>query len=333
MSWNQNLTNLRDWFADRYITVDDSRVIAEDANLDIRRIRFDNQSITNWHNILRFADKQRMVSDLIDVARKENVNDEEFLLLAQKGLLTGVRGVDITTDIAWKGIEDSDQLEKLTSGRNALLPAYFLDLGAKKARSVVRVKLSDGGSGSGFLTGDNLLITNYHVIKSEEEAQQAKIQCNFQLTSSLHDAPITDYKLVPNEGFATSKADDWTAVRVQGNPNDKWGALPLLSTNPQQGEWLNIIQHPNGGPKQIAFHDNPIVFVDESRIQYLTDTTPGSSGSPCFDSSWNVVALHHSGGYLREPGTKNNKRYYRNEGIHINRVIAGLVDAGLRDAS
>ena len=32
-----------------------------------------------------------------------------------------------------------------------------------------------------------------------------------------------------------------------------------------------------------------------TRVRYTTRTEPGSSGSPCFDIDWNLVALHHSG--------------------------------------
>ena len=74
-------------------------------------------------------------------------------------------------------------------------------------------------------------------------------------------------------------------------------------------------------------YHNVVVFVGQNRVQYPTDTMPGSSGSPVFDSDWNVVALHYSGGKLREPGT--NGIYYRNEGIHINAVIDGKKAAGL----
>jgi V8-like Glu-specific endopeptidase len=66
-----------------------------------------------------------------------------------------------------------------------------------------------------------------------------------------------------------------------------------------------------------------VVFVGETRIEYLMDTMPGSSGSPVFDQDWSVVALHHSGGRLREPGSQQT--YCRNERIHINAVVDGLV--------
>ncbi|MGL4649089.1 MAG: trypsin-like peptidase domain-containing protein, partial [Caldilineaceae bacterium] len=60
---------------------------------------------------------------------------------------------------------------------------------------------------------------------------------------------------------------------------------------------------------------------------YLTDTLPGSSGSPCFNDRWEVVALHHSGGWLREPGAKGT--FFRNEGMQMGLVLAGIRAAGL----
>ena len=333
MAWNQNLTNLRDWFADRYYTLDQSRRVVTEAGLSPRYITFDSQPVTNWFNILTYADHQNAVGAVIDAAKEEHSSQAEWLEAAKAGVLTAVTGVDIEDDVAWQGELDEDTLEKIIGGRSALLPIHFLELGMQKARSVVRIELPNGESGSGFFTDNNLLITNNHVLPSPEDARKAKVQCNYQRTAALRDAPVEIYTLDPDEGFATSPKEehDWTAVRVQGNPNAKWGALPLEKAEPAKEDWLNIIQHPSGGPKQIALYDNLIVYVDENRVQYLTDTLPGSSGSPCFDSDWKVVALHHSGGWLKEPKTKD--RYYRNEGIHINRVIAGLVEAGLINPS
>ena len=90
------------------------------------------------------------------------------------------------------------------------------------------------------------------------------------------------------------------------------------------GDHVNIIQHAGGGPKQVSFNANVIVFVGDTRIQYLTDTLPGSSGSPVFDTNWNLVGLHHSGGWIFEPNSPQKSPYYRNEGILIDRIIRGL---------
>ncbi len=36
------------------------------------------------------------------------------------------------------------------------------------------------------------------------------------------------------------------------------------------------------------------VYQERGLIQYVSKTEPGSSGSPCFDENWNLVALHHA---------------------------------------
>ncbi len=67
-----------------------------------------------------------------------------------------------------------------------------------------------------------------------------------------------------------------------------------------------------------------MAFVGGGRVQYLTDTLPGSSGSPVFDTDWNLIALHHSGGWLTEPNAATKSTYYRNEGIAIDSIIQDL---------
>jgi V8-like Glu-specific endopeptidase len=54
-------------------------------------------------------------------------------------------------------------------------------------------------------------------------------------------------------------------------------------------------------------------------IQYLADTLVGSSGSPVFNESAEIIAIHHSGGWLYEPST--SLAYFRNEGIRIAAIL------------
>jgi hypothetical protein len=165
------------------------------------------------------------------------------------------------------------------------------------------------------------------VLPSAEVAAASPVQFNYQQTRHGLDLTPEVHRLAPSEGFATSKEDDWTAVRLASDPDATWGTLTPQSTPAQKEDFLNIIQHPGGGPKQIALYRNAVVYADDRIVQYLTDTMPGSSGSPCFNDRWEVVALHHSGGWLREPGGK--EPFFRNEGIQMGVVMQGIRAAGL----
>jgi V8-like Glu-specific endopeptidase len=208
-------------------------------------------------------------------------------------------------------------------------PFSFLEKGVEVGKAVARIELADGSTGSGFLVGDNILITNHHVIPSPEVANQAKVQFNYQHTIQGTDAAVDPYDLAPGEGWKTSKkeeqgGDDWTAVKVKGNPKAKWGTLTLITATPKAGDEVIIIQHPMGERKKIALSHNMVAYADGKRVQYYTETEEGSSGSPVFDVEWRVVAVHYTGGWMHEPGTEAS--VYRNAGININLVIEGARD-------
>ncbi len=112
---------------------------------------------------------------------------------------------------------------------------------------------------------------------------------------------------------------DCAVVRLRPSseaPFDQWGSIALENVSvPPIGGHVGIIQHPNGGPKQIALTANQVVSIFDHRVQYTTDTLPGSSGSPVFNDDWKVVAIHHSGGNL-EVNPAGDKRFV-NEGILV----------------
>ncbi|MBA3534603.1 MAG: trypsin-like peptidase domain-containing protein [Ardenticatenales bacterium] len=330
MPWTPELSKLRDVLATLYTSPADIRRVVQDAGLNMAYLDFSQAPINIWQSILEEADKQTMVQAIIDVARRQYPNNQALAQI-QWSEQRPVEGPPIGTEIPWKGPQDNSHLEKIIGLQSTLVPISFLELGLLRARSVARVVLSNG-LGSGFLIPNNLLITNNHVIGDAAQARAAKVQFNYQKTVEGLDAPSEELSLLPDEVFATSASDDWTVVRVQGNPNMRWGALPLAPADPKLEDRVNIIQHPGGGYKQISSYHNVIAYVGNGRIQYLTDTLPGSSGSPVFDQQWRLVGLHHSGGHLPEPGSISLQTFWRNEGIHINTVIAGLAAAGLSPA-
>jgi hypothetical protein len=85
-----------------------------------------------------------------------------------------------------------------------------------------------------------------------------------------------------------------------------------------------IIQHPSGDRKRLAYTRNQITAFDDRVVHYLSDTQPGSSGSPVLNAQAQLVALHHAGGRPQEIAGKPPLR--KNEGIRIPRIAAGLAD-------
>ncbi|MDF1512805.1 MAG: serine protease [Anaerolineae bacterium] len=318
MIWDENLTNLNYVLAGLYPLQDQSITVARRANVPITHIRFQPAAIDNWYAILDEANKRDIVIDVIRAAQRDFPEDP-FLELAAKEQLTSVRGPIIGKDLSWDNQQPTEVLEKIMGQQSTLLPISFLEVGLKRARSVARVKLANGGLGSGFLTNNNIFVTNNHVIHDKNEAETTIIQFNYQKTAVGLNLEPVEFHLDPNGVFVTSIDDDWTLVQILGDANTEWGAIDLNPVQVNETDRVNIIQHPGGGSKQIALYHNVVAYVDDKRIQYLTDTLPGSSGSPVFDSKWQLVALHHSGGWISEPGTK--KQVFRNEGINVNCIL------------
>ena len=325
MSWdNVALANLNEILANLYPTDNDARRIATTVGLRPAHLTLEGKAINSWFSLLQVANRNAATVDAILAKANEEFPGDEQLMQARKHATPPVvKGPDLG---AWRENSAAEAREKIMGARSTLVPIAYLQTGLERSRAVVRVKRGDGGSGSGFVTDGNLLITNNHVLPNKDEAAKAIVQFNYQQLPGGADAPYEEAMLLP-ETFKTSEADDWSVVSIEGDLLAKWGTIPLSKTAVRIGDNVNIIQHPGGGQKQISIFANVVMYAGEGRVQYLTDTLPGSSGSPVFDMQWNVVALHRSGGWITEPNAPTKTTYYRNEGVSIDRVIDGLAAA------
>lgn len=322
MRWTQaSLNSLNRVLANYYPLLGDGMRIARAADLRIPQIEFSNKANLNWFAIIQQAKIQSRVDQLLEIVLLEFPDDETLLQIKSQSPPPPVDG----PSVSWKAA--GGQLEKIIGSKSTLVAIASLELGIKRARSVVRIRRADGGLGTGFVISGNRIITNNHVLPDETITKTAVAQFNYQKTVDGLDAQLEEFPLEIG-GFVTSIADDWSVVKFTGDAS-KWGELPLKSRTVVAGDFVNIIQHPGGGQKQLSFAANVVAFVGGGRVQYLTDTLPGSSGSPVFDADWNLVALHHSGGWLVEPGSATKNTFYRNEGIAITTVIEGLAASAL----
>jgi V8-like Glu-specific endopeptidase len=312
----------RETLARKYPTVEEARSFVIEVGLDPIRIEFRNRADITWLNILEEAEKQgeRWLWAVLDHAIRQFPDDEALRRLRDGAALRYAEGPDIAS-IGWRG-RGGQVYERVTGKQSALVSVSFLEKGLRRARAVVRIKYQEGSLGTGFLIPGDLLVTNHHVLRGPQEAAAATAQFNYQKTAEGHDANAEELPLDPGAFFLTSKDDDITIVKVKHEPSKNWGAIELEDARLEVGERVNVIQHPGGEQKQLSFYHNLVEYVGEGRVQYLTDTLPGSSGSPVFDRDWRLVALHHTGGWMTEPGTK--ERFYRNEGIHVKRLLEAL---------
>jgi hypothetical protein len=229
MDWNPSLDRLLNLLADLYQTREAASSLAQRAGIPLRFVNLSGPAIDVWMSILSQAKTRGKLPALIAKAT-EDYPEVDFPALARQSEQPMPQGPRLDP-ADWKGPDIAGgTLEKLMGTQPTFLPIKFLEIGLHKARSVVRV-VTPEGYGTGFLCRDNLLITNHHVIPSRDVARESKVEFNFQETVSGLAAPVARFDLDPGDnGFTTSPeegGDDWTAVRVAGNPQADWPAIEL----------------------------------------------------------------------------------------------------------
>lgn len=250
----------------------------------------------------------------------------------------------------------SVRLERILHG-NDLTDITYLAQGLRCARSVCRVVIRDHrgllGYGTGFLIAPGVLMTNHHVLPTVDTVGVSTAQFRYERDLNGKELKPVEFALRTAPEPILFKDLDIAIVSVEprgasDEPLEQFGWLRL---NPQPGkamigEYLTIIQHPNGEYKQVCVRENKLLKCSENGpyLWYETDTVGGSSGSPVFNNAWEVVALHHSS----VPRTKkvngqdvwlakNGQRWTQdmgddqidwmaNEGVRISRIAQYLQD-------
>jgi V8-like Glu-specific endopeptidase len=233
---------------------------------------------------------------------------------------------------SWKNFSENGRAEAvIVAGQPTFVDISFLALGLARARSVCRLVtwFPGGGSGTAFRVGERHLLTNHHVLHDHDDGDRKviSVQAWFNYETDERGAlrPIRQIDCDP-DSVVGEKAEDWALIQTSVSIPDEFPVLPLTGARlPEVNDRVCIIQHPLGQPKKIALQHNLIRWVDDNSIQYWTDTDFGSSGSPVFDESFEVVALHH----FSVPTPHDNRASYRNQGRRIDRVVQRMKELGV----
>lgn len=244
-----------------------------------------------------------------------------------------------------------DRRAERVLGTSDLLEVVFLEAALAVARTVARVRVGAAngsliGYGTGFLVSPRLLLTNWHVLKTGESARSSSAEFGYE--TRLGDGAARNgavFKLRPDLFFLSDRPLDFALVAVEltagtGEQLASYGFNALVDDDQTvitKGQFANIIQHPSGQAKQLAFRQNEVIEKPESFLHYRTDTAPGSSGAPVFNDQWQVVALHRAGVWAtneagqilavdntvwRESMGEDRIKWIANEGVRIPSLLA-----------
>jgi hypothetical protein len=280
-------------------------------------------------DLIVWADSRGRVADLLEAAREANPTHPDLRDLATRLLAATpapsfaavqqtITRAEFSTSAEAHQREEQPKTGSVPAitaevlQRIALRSIEFLNTQdfrqtmAERELAVCRVEFPcEAGQGTGFLVASDLVITNYHVVEPfiTKARAASEICCRFgyQMTSAMAQ---------PEPGVAYTLADDWL---VAASPVDQLdyavmrlrqqapAAADVASRPPlkpvahqfETGEAIFIIQHPKTAPLKLS--SGGLVKAEDRRVFYLANTLKGSSGSPCFDGNWGLVALHRSG--------------------------------------
>lgn len=313
-------------------------------------------------DILVDARARSWTHKLIVAARQANPENAKLSAFAQEfGLAATIVTID---NVAVARQPTNGMLEKTINKANPYLDVvkFRTALGQLEGR-VCRIELKNNGTGTGFLVGPDVVITNYHVMESVFDGTVApadvtvrfdyKLLANNMLGGTehrlaqdwrVHESRYSDVDMRdPASGEQEPDKLDFAVIRLDGRvaeepiggaanqdpsaPPRGFIAVPAAPHDFMKSPALFILQHPEGAPLKLALDTQSVIGVNPNgaRVRYRTNTEPGSSGSPCFDSNWTLVALHHLG----DPRWVNPQF---NQGIPFAPIVALLQAAGKSNA-
>lgn len=276
----------------------------------------DNQTIRVFNLVTKWAKPRGQLYRLIMAAYNANSENPDLKQFYESVVLKNRYLVDITPnkpefgpDIHWQGETDEIQLQSWLKPEPDYWDVGFLKRSIEQSAAVCRIEIPTRQiMGTGVLITQNCLLTNYHVLHTESDDELRKNALNAVLKFGCFssDKGIEDSGQVlrldrDNPIICASETDklDFVLLRVEDKITQlteikpaRWKAQGL----PREKQGINVLQHPEGDSMKLSISQDGVTGVDQERglVQYVNKTACGSSGSPCFDEDWYLVALHHA---------------------------------------
>jgi len=295
------------------------------------------------------ANNQGWIWSLIEAARQSNPGNSKLAAIEQE---LGLASISKT---------DAENLEISIRRKNQFFdPETWRSKLAERECQVCRIE-TEYARGTGFLVAKDVIMTNYHVIaklltgSSIEHSRAVKLTFDYKaiddselnpgltirLAADWHidSSPYSrfDKEPSPKAGDPSPEELDYALLRLEravgietvgrnSGPGDNlrgWISVTEPNYGYTENDPLFILQHPEGRPLKLAVDTESVIGLNRNgtRLMYRTNTQPGSSGSPCFNQEWELVALHHAG----DP----NFDFPYNQGIPIGKIRNLIISRGI----
>jgi hypothetical protein len=206
-------------------------------------------------------------------------------------------------------VPSAERLEAIVSPHVPMQdPARWRSEMERLETSVCRMEMPKGqAAGSGFLIGDDLVMTNCHVAQVLTDRGAAPQDCAARFGYRLG----ADGDAQQGEPFAFARdwlvdsspvgGLDYAVIRLAEAPARHRVPPPAPAAYNQDDIYL-ILQHPLGDEMKLSAGVFERIDAAARRVSYTANTHPGSSGSPVFNIAWAPVLLHQAGAAARNSG-------------------------------
>lgn len=217
---------------------------------------------------------------------------------------------------------NSGSYEKIYGSAATLTLDWYLK-GLSRCENIARIgKDPTRGIGTGFLikgeklhpkwNGQTILVTNAHVI-SDDPTDEATPFLDAVAYFERRGGIETRFTEILWHSNKTNLDITVLALEEKLILNAEYPIARSMPINSPDSR-IYVIGHPGGGTLAFSLQDNELVSYDNSHIWYRTPTEGGSSGSPIFNSQWELIGVHHKGG-ATVITTSNSEVINANEGM------------------
>ncbi|NEJ69898.1 trypsin-like serine protease [Rhizobium phaseoli] len=207
-------------------------------------------------------------------------------------------------DFSWSGSNDALQLQKLFHPDPLDWDVGFLTRAITASSGVCRIEINGAPGGTGFLISPDLVVTNYHVLgKTDAEIDATAPNVKLRFGALTNEAAQEDEGQLaaldaasPVLSRSPVEKHDFVVLRTDTSKCKGTKPVTLQKTAPAQDSNLSVIHHSGGQAMRLQFSPSGVstVMEPQGKLQYASRTTGGSSGSPCFNDDFAVIAIHHA---------------------------------------